>query len=337
MLLLRRTTSIGSSKVVGKSKLVLYRRHHCLTSPYYLHSRLHHPIYQYRTPSTDPLVLWLTGGPGCSSELALLVENGPCEIPNGSGQKTPTKNANGWNQFANLLYIDQPAGTGFSTANLSGYDSNEDEVSTDLYHFMIDFIQAFPQYANNDFYITGESYAGHFVPATSHRIWLGNKNKESPTHINLKGLAVGNGLTDPQVQYSYYAEMAYNYTQQLTGKPAISLSSYQSMVAAIPTCTKKIAACQTTTSACADAENYCNNAMMGPYEESGKNVYNVRLPCTVPGLCYDFSSVTSVLNQASTKTALGVSTSLTWESCNYQVNGVRSTQRLYTCLHNHID
>ncbi len=73
-------------------------------------------------------------GPGCSSELALLVENGPCLM--NVGDKTPHSNPNSWNSNANLLYVDQPAGTGFSTADKSGYDSNEDEVSTDLYHFL---------------------------------------------------------------------------------------------------------------------------------------------------------------------------------------------------------
>ena len=77
-----------------------------------------------RAPSSDPLLLWLTGGPGCSSELALFAENGPCKV-NKVGDDT-TLNPNSWNTQANLLYIDQPPGTGFSTGK---YDNNETQVA----------------------------------------------------------------------------------------------------------------------------------------------------------------------------------------------------------------
>lgn len=79
-------------------------------------------------PATAPLVLWMTGGPGCSSEVALFGENGPCSV-NAGGNDTIT-NPYSWNTNANLLYIDQPTGTGFSYG--TGHDSNEKEVSTDM-------------------------------------------------------------------------------------------------------------------------------------------------------------------------------------------------------------
>merc|ERR1740139_1813549 len=63
-------------------------------------------------PETAPLVLWLTGGPGCSSELAIFYENGPFKIIDDK----VTTNPHAWNENANLLYIDQPVGTGFSKA-----------------------------------------------------------------------------------------------------------------------------------------------------------------------------------------------------------------------------
>jgi len=61
--------------------------------------------------STDPLVLWLTGGPGCASEVALFFENGPYKI---NDDLTLEGNPETWNTFANLLYVDNPIGTGFS-------------------------------------------------------------------------------------------------------------------------------------------------------------------------------------------------------------------------------
>ena len=83
-----------------------------------------------RAPSSDPLLLWLTGGPGCSSELALFAENGPCKV-NKVGDDA-TLNPNSWNTQANLLYIDQPPGTGFSTGK---YDNNETQVAEDTLSF----------------------------------------------------------------------------------------------------------------------------------------------------------------------------------------------------------
>ena len=63
-------------------------------------------------PATDPVILWMTGGPGCSSEVALFGENGPCSVTP-SGNDTLT-NPYSWNSKASVIYIDQPAGTGFS-------------------------------------------------------------------------------------------------------------------------------------------------------------------------------------------------------------------------------
>ena len=137
-------------------------------------------------PSTDPLVVWLTGGPGCSSELALFLENGPFII---NGTATPTYNPyglcffvllslnnlytslvcslplhslllpSGWNSFANLLYIDQPAGTGFSyVTSPFGYVTNERQIATEIWNLIREFYALYPQYSKLDLYIVGESY-----------------------------------------------------------------------------------------------------------------------------------------------------------------------------------
>jgi len=69
------------------------------------------------TPQDDPLVVWLTGGPGCASEVALFYENGPYKFPEDVTKQAPiTSNEFAWNNSANLLYVDQPIGTGFSHA-----------------------------------------------------------------------------------------------------------------------------------------------------------------------------------------------------------------------------
>ena len=135
-------------------------------------------------PKTDPLVLWMTGGPGCSSEVALFGENGPCSV-NADGTGT-IRNKYSWNTRANLVYIDQPAGTGFSYG--SGLDHDEAGVARDMYDFLQQLLQAHPALQPLDFYVVGESYAGHYVPAVTHEVWANNKALPSGAiRINLKG------------------------------------------------------------------------------------------------------------------------------------------------------
>ena len=98
-----------------------------------------------------PFVVWLTGGPGCSSTLALLTENGPCSV-NEDG-KTTTPNPYSWTEAAHVLWLDQPAGVGYSYGDEN--DSGEAMVSEDAYYFFQAFFQTHPEYAKSPLYIIG--------------------------------------------------------------------------------------------------------------------------------------------------------------------------------------
>lgn len=263
-------------------------------------------------PATDPVVLWMTGGPGCSSEVALFGENGPCQV-NEAGSNTTT-NPYSWNSNANLLYIDQPTGTGFSYG--TGLDSNEKEVAKDMYAFLQQFFQKYEKYAGLDFFAFGESYAGHYIPAVTHAIWQNNLHLPAgDVHINLKGTSVGNGLTNPEIQYQYYPAMAVSTNGH---KAAVSTTTHALMEAAVPACIKQIQACQSNVSACLIATDLCNIGEMIPYTASGMNPYDMRIKCAVPPLCYDFSNVGKFLELPATRAVLGVGTHK-WTSCNHVV------------------
>lgn len=138
---------------------------------------------------TKPLVLWLNGGPGCSSLGAgAFVEHGPFRT-NG---ETLFRNEYSWNKEANMLYLESPAGVGFSySTNKSFYSNVNDELTArDNLVFLQRWFLEFPQYANRDFYITGESYAGHYVPQLAQLIIKTNMRQ------NLKGIAMGNPLIE---------------------------------------------------------------------------------------------------------------------------------------------
>ena len=91
-----------------------------------------------------------------------------------------------------MLFLECPAGVGFSYSNTtSDYDQPGDKkTADDAYTFIINWLERFPKYKTNNFYITGESYAGHYVPQLAYTILRNNKNTKH-TVINLKGIAVG--------------------------------------------------------------------------------------------------------------------------------------------------
>ncbi|XP_060527439.1 venom serine carboxypeptidase-like [Cylas formicarius] len=146
----------------------------------------------------DPVLLWLQGGPGSSSLFALFTENGPFII---DGDLNVTIREIYWSQFHSVLYIDNPVGSGFSFTDEDGYAQNETKVGSDLYNSLLQFFTLFPELQNNDFFLTGESYAGKYVPAIGYTIHQNNPTAD--LKINLKGLIIGNGWTDPVNQLDY--------------------------------------------------------------------------------------------------------------------------------------
>ncbi|KAK7306704.1 hypothetical protein VNO77_44659 [Canavalia gladiata] len=147
-------------------------------------------------PSTKPLVLWLNGGPGCSSlGYGAFEELGPFRV--NSDGRTLFRNKYAWNEVANVLFLESPAGVGFSYSNTTSDYNNAGDKSTakDAYAFLINWLERFPEYKTRDFYITGESYAGHYVPQLAYTILLNNKFNNQ-TFINLKGIAIGNAWID---------------------------------------------------------------------------------------------------------------------------------------------
>ncbi|XP_075498932.1 serine carboxypeptidase-like [Primulina tabacum] len=260
-------------------------------------ARMFYFLFGSRKSSKDPVVMWLTGGPGCASELALFYENGPFHITN---NLSLTWNKFGWDKVSNIIYVDQPTGTGFSHSSTDAdLRHNEEGLSNDLYDFLQEFFKGHPQFAGNDFYITGESYAGHYIPALASRINQGNKNKEG-IHINLKGMAIGNGLTNPAIQYQMYTDFALKMK-------LLTQDQYDGMKPAVSQCAKEAKLCGPDGGInCLKALGDCNelfNNILAVNE--GINYYDIRKKCE-GYLCYDFSNVERFLNLEPVRIALGV-------------------------------
>ncbi|XP_059314075.1 serine carboxypeptidase 1-like [Lycium ferocissimum] len=158
-------------------------------------------------PTTKPLVLWLNGGPGCSSfGNGGMVELGPFRV-NKDG-KTLWLNPFAWNNAANVLFLESPAGVGFSYSNTSSdYTTGDEKTKKDSFTFLVNWMEKFPEYKHRDFYIIGESYAGHYVPQLAQLI-LSHKKSEPNLVINLQGIATGNARLDDEAMsrgtYDFY-------------------------------------------------------------------------------------------------------------------------------------
>lgn len=161
-------------------------------------------------PSTAPVVVWMNGGPGCSSLDGFLYEHGPYrvnvrDVVNADGSTTQeaylTEFDQSWAYLANMLYIEAPVGVGFSysaapteAGKLSDYNCTDDTTASDNLEALRSWYGKFPEYASNDLHITGESYGGIYVPTLAEAILL------DPTFpASLSGIAVGNGCSGTEV------------------------------------------------------------------------------------------------------------------------------------------
>jgi len=144
---------------------------------------------------TAPLVLWLNGGPGCSSLDGFFYENGPFKFGSGDSLSI-VKNPFSWHRVANMLFLESPAGVGFSySADKNDYNNqNDTRTANDNYTFLKQFYKMYPQFAANPFWITGESYAGVYIPSLSSLVLDGILKKTFV--IPFKGVMVGNGVTN---------------------------------------------------------------------------------------------------------------------------------------------
>ena len=151
-------------------------------------------VESQNNPTTDPLLLWLNGGPGCSSMDGFIYEHGPY-VFSGNGT-TLERNIYSWNTNANVIYLEAPAGVGFSImGDISNNYTTDLITAQDNLLALLQWFKEFPEYRQHDFYISGESYAGIYVPTLAYQIILYNDHTlYNP--INLKGMAVGNGVTD---------------------------------------------------------------------------------------------------------------------------------------------
>jgi carboxypeptidase D len=245
------------------------------------------------------------GGPGCSSMIGLFQENGPCKFTGSS--TTPVNNSYSFNNYANMIYIDQPIGVGFSY----GTDDVTSTVTAAPYVWKLiqAFYASFPQYESRDFGIFTESYGGHYGPEFTKYIQDQNK-ANAGEKINIVALGVNNGWIDFKIQEKAYVQFSYNNTY----KPLITQSQYNTYMSRYTNnCLPAINSCYSSgsNSACQTADNTCYNQIEGPLSSVADfDVYDIRAPSQDPNPPENY---VTYLGSSAVKKAIGAQS--TYQEC----------------------
>jgi carboxypeptidase C (cathepsin A) len=178
---------------------------------------IHYWLVEAETnPESAPIVFWTNGGPGCSGLIGFMTEQGPFR-PDVDGNLN--ENMYAWNKIANMVFLEQPVGVGFSYSNnKDDYKIGDDQAAKDNLATILAFLDKFPHFNHTSLFITSESYGGHYMPTLANEIINYNDAQEYVQHrLNFQGFAVGNPYTD------YYsgvgAEMETYWGKQLLPKP----------------------------------------------------------------------------------------------------------------------
>jgi len=295
------------------------------------------------SPKDAPLILWLNGGPGCTSAGGLLFELGPCSITDGG--HNVTFNPYSWNTHANIIFLDQPVNVGFSYAKDGNGVYSSQRAARDVYSFLELFLNRFPEYSKQPFHLATESYGGIYAPHIASVIYKENQKttlmSSSLIRINLASVMIGNGITDAYIQVpavpDYLCEGPYPMFDNPDGPECTALR------AKIPKCKSLIKSCRTSKSrlACGEAEDYCDNTFYGPIISkwycsdaqdstftsiliaSVMNPYDARRPCDREKYgprCYEeIGWVEKYMNNPNVKAAIGISPQRQFSLCNNDV------------------
>lgn len=264
-------------------------------------SSLYYIFYGAQSAGTDnskqtkaPLVIWLNGGPGSSSQTGNFFELGPFKLnktANGSYEEV-VRDVN-WNKDYNLLIIDQPIATGLSYAqNTSEIPKNQAEVAQHFYNALVEFynLSCFANFSKTDTFLFGESYAGKYVPEISRKVWLENNNTNNTLKIPFRGSGFGDGFTHPETILSEVGMFAFN----------LGLIDFQERIATEANILKLVLALRSKQWRL--AHDLSDQVWDPIVTASGNvNIYNYRIFGT-----YDLSSVNAFFNDSQVKSAYNI-------------------------------
>nr|GEX50097.1 peptidase S10, serine carboxypeptidase, alpha/beta hydrolase fold protein [Tanacetum cinerariifolium] len=125
-------------------------------------------VESQRNPLEDPLLLYLSGGPGVSGLYSFLYQIGPLSFNIENCWKnniTLELNPYSWTKMANMIFVDTPAGVGFSYAKTWEASRSSDTIlASNVYDFLRKWLIEHPRFLSNPLYVSGISYMGIIIP-----------------------------------------------------------------------------------------------------------------------------------------------------------------------------
>lgn len=262
-------------------------------------------FFAKQNADNKPLVILLVGGPGCALPSGIFMQSGPYYVKRNSDNSVYLQeNPHTWTNFANVVYLDNPVGVGFSDANQEDYTTNEDQIAANLYKFLIGFLIKYPQFKNRALFIHGESYGGKFAVAFGKYI-----HQYSNPDIRLEGVSIQNPLIDVERQFPTSSE--FLRIHNLATEEVLD-----EIDAKMVDCVNLIRSGQFNSS----TKSVCSGARGLAYgSPPAFNYYSVYTPC-LTNSCYDFSAPAQFVDQQNIKEYLGVSHKVA-ENCDFNVMG----------------
>uniref|UniRef100_A0A0L0P529 Pheromone-processing carboxypeptidase KEX1 n=1 Tax=Candidozyma auris TaxID=498019 RepID=A0A0L0P529_CANAR len=282
---------------------------------------------QHKAPVAEKkLIFWLNGGPGCSSMDGALMEAGPLRV---NKHKEVVYNEGSWHKRADIVFVDQPAGTGFSYSD--DYANNLNDVSWHFKTFLEKYFDLFPEERHYDIMLAGESFAGQYIPYIAHGII------EHMPDIHLAGLLIGNGYIDPYTQGLSYLPFA-----QQAGIISTNHPNWRDLLSRQEECQKRVdhAKAEKTPAAADLATRVCDNvlSLLLQYTRDNRaakneqcfNMYDYKLKDSFPscGMHWppDLQYVTPFLRDNNVMNSLNLENKISWKECRGNV-GTHLNQR----------
>ncbi|KAH9934973.1 serine carboxypeptidase [Fomitopsis serialis] len=275
-------------------------------------------------PAKDDVIFWTNGGPGCSSSLGLFMELGPCRV---TSPDNSTFNPYSWNANANIFFVDQPIGVGFSYAEYGETVSTTPEAAKDIAAFVAIFFEHFSQFKGRAFHMAGESYGGRYIPVFAAEVYDQNTKlvEAGLTPVNLSSVMIGNGCTDFATMVPSYYDMTCS---PASVAPIMDISSCVRMKQAVPRCQEalqKSCVDRFDSMGCEAANLFCEVEISEPFFDTGYNPYDISKPCDGPisdTLCYPVTkAIGAYLDRPDVRKQIGVDgfVSANFSSCSNEV------------------
>lgn len=259
----------------------------------------------YKTDAKGKTIIWFNGGPGCSSLDGALLELGMLRF---NGPNNVTYNYGNWAEYMNILFIDQPLGTGFSkVGNDEDYAHDLEQAADYVNKFLSNWLEIFPSHAHDDFYVGGESYAGQYIPYIYKKL----------TAVEPKGILLINPWLDSAHQYLSYVPFVKNHNILTDPQEFAALESMED------SCRIALGSFNGDQTACDKLSNFIVKHSTND-DKTCINIYSYNLVDSFPSCGMNWpegvNDMPAYLNDAEVRESLHINHTDKWTECSGEVS-----------------